>query len=71
MSNIPIRTNPEPYCPDCGGRMKLRRPPPGKDWRPFWGCSQFPDCKGKRQIDDAGLPIEDEEEFWEDEDLFK
>ena len=63
--NIIIQTKPEPYCPDCGGRMVLWRPPPGKDWRPCWGCSQYPDCLGKRQIDDDGLPEKDEEMWLE------
>jgi len=54
-----IRTKPEPCCPDCGARMILRRPHPWQDWKPFWGCSQFPDCKGKRQIEEDGTPRED------------
>ena len=67
MDNLIIQTKPEPYCPDCGGRMKLRRPPAGHTWRPFWGCMNYPDCKGKRQIDDHGKPIFDEinEKRWE------
>lgn len=57
---INIRTSPIPYCPDCGAAMALRRPRPGQDWNPFWGCSLFPDCRGKRGIDEDGLPIVDE-----------
>jgi ribosomal protein L37AE/L43A len=29
MSTKVIRTKPEPYCPDCGARMTLRRPSKG------------------------------------------
>lgn len=56
---------PEPYCPCCGARMVLRRPKPGSynKFDPFWGCSQYPDCHGKRNIDpETGLPIIEEEE---------
>jgi len=42
--------------------MVLRRPPPGKSWLPFWGCSNFPDCKGTRQIGDDGRPEDDEDD---------
>ena len=58
--SVGVRTKPEPYCPDCGAaHMKLRRPRPGQDWQPFWGCTNFPECRGVRQIDDDGLPQED------------
>lgn len=59
---IVIQTKPEPYCPECGARMVLRRPPQGKNWRPFWGCNQYPDCHGTRQIGSDGKPIIDEVE---------
>lgn len=32
-------------CPLCGAPMKKRKGPYG----PFWGCSNFPQCKGKRK----------------------
>lgn len=52
-----MQTKPEPYCPKCGAKMILRRPKPGQSWSPFWGCSQFPECKGTRQIDrETGKP---------------
>lgn len=54
------QTKPVPYCPDCGAQMKLRRPPRGARWKPFWGCGLFPDCSGKRQIDEDGRPVFDE-----------
>lgn len=41
--------------------MILRRPKKGQDFRPFWGCSAFPDCKGTRQIDSAGMPETDDD----------
>ena len=55
-----IRTKPEPYCPDCGGRMSLRRSKPSQDWDSFWGCSSYPSCKGTRQIMHDGRPEGDE-----------
>jgi ssDNA-binding Zn-finger/Zn-ribbon topoisomerase 1 len=58
--NKPIKTKPEPYCPDCGGRMKLRKPGPGAAWDPFWGCSNYPGCKGSRDILPNGEPEFDE-----------
>jgi Restriction endonuclease len=35
----------DPNCPRCRRPMKLRR---GATGRPFWGCSLFPRCAGKR-----------------------
>lgn len=55
-----IQTYPVPYCPDCGAKMMLRRPRPSQDWPAFWGCSQFPNCRGKRGIDEDGKPEMDE-----------
>lgn len=50
MSKI-IKTHPVPYCPQCGAQMKLRRPKKHQSWEPFWGCSEYPECQGKRNID--------------------
>lgn len=71
---IPIKLKPEPYCPECGGRMVLRRPKPNTNqmWRPFWGCSSYPDCFGKRQILDNGEPETDqdiEDAAYDEEDI--
>jgi len=55
----PIRTKPEPYCPECGGRMKLRRPKLGQKWSTFWGCVDYPNCEGTRQIMSDGRPEDD------------
>ena len=35
-------------CPDCGSTMRLRYSRFGA----FFGCSQFPDCKGTRRLPD-------------------
>ena len=31
-----------PKCPNCEGKMKLRKGPYGS----FWGCRKYPECKG-------------------------
>lgn len=68
MASIPIRRKPEPECPECGKKMRVVESPQNK-FRPFWGCCDFPKCFGKLEIDDAGVPIEDEFDDWlEDED---
>ena len=54
-----LRLEPKPFCPDCGALMALRKPSPSQSWSPFWGCSQFPGCKGKRGIDASGRPEDD------------
>lgn len=57
-----IQIKPEPYCPACGAKMVLRRPKLHSvtQWEPFWGCSQFPDCRGTRNIGEDGKPETDE-----------
>jgi four helix bundle suffix protein len=35
-----------PECPECGNPMRRRNSAKG----PFWGCSQYPKCKGTRNI---------------------
>jgi restriction system protein len=36
-----------PQCPQCGGQMALRTAKTGKNaGQQFWGCTQYPDCKG-------------------------
>ena len=60
-----IILQPEPHCPDCGGRMKLRRPKPVQTWKPFWGCANFPECKGSRNIDpETGKAENDTDDNW-------
>lgn len=59
----PIRTSPLPSCPTCGKRMVLRRPKAGgKQFRPFFGCSTWPECDGTRNILPNGLPQVDDDE---------
>ncbi len=55
-----IKTKPEPYCPDCGARMVLKRPRKGQTWTPFWGCAEYPDCRGSRDIREDGTAEGDE-----------
>ena len=43
-------------CPDCDGPMKPRNGQYGK----FWGCANYPKCKGTR--DSIGMSREDREE---------
>lgn len=59
-----IQTKPEPYCPDCGAKMILRRPKPNQSWKAFWGCNRFPDCKGRVGIDSRGRPEQGEDWSW-------
>ncbi len=41
----------KPDCPKCESRMVLKKPPAGKHWKAFWGCSTFPECDGTRIYD--------------------
>ena len=60
----PIQVYPKPYCPECGAQMELKRPPPGAEWKTFWGCSRYRDgCRGKRNILPDGTPEDDQDEF--------
>ena len=36
---------PPPPCPQCGASMRLVETP---EWEPFWGCGQYPACRGHR-----------------------
>ena len=57
-----IRTKPEPYCPVCGSRMRLKRPKSHQQWKAFWGCPEWPDCDGTRNVDpETGEPIQDDD----------
>lgn len=43
--------------------MVLREPRPGAPrFDPFYGCSQYPECKGARNIDENGNPEQTPEE---------
>lgn len=61
MGEQTIRTKPEPYCPECGARMVLRTR--RSDGERFWGCSNYPECKGTRQILSDGRPEGDGDEL--------
>lgn len=40
-----------PHCPQCGALMALRTAKTGKNaGQQFWGCTQYPDCKGTQPI---------------------
>jgi len=39
---------PSPDCPQCGKPMRKRNSAKG----PFWGCSEFPKCKGTRPAEE-------------------
>lgn len=44
-------TTSTPACPKCGKSMVLRRAKQGANaGNEFWGCSDFPSCRGIRQI---------------------
>lgn len=53
-----------PDCPECGDPMRLRAN--RETGESFWGCSDFPNCRGTRPADspdtaddgDADLPSE-------------
>lgn len=62
-----IRTKPAPWCPECGSKMKLKRPRLGQHWDPFWGCSTFPDCDGTTEIGPDGRPEEDNDLEYQNE----
>ena len=38
----------ETLCPECDAKMVSRK---NKEGRRFWGCSNFPHCRGTRDID--------------------
>ncbi len=48
-----IRTKPESFCPVYGAKMILRRPKLHQSFETFWGCSQYPDCKGSREVEEV------------------
>lgn len=48
-------------CPDCGGEMTPRK----SSYGTFWGCKNYPKCKGTR--DSMGRSKQDREEEQEDQ----
>lgn len=39
-----------PQCPLCKAPMTKKEPQVGQDWKPFWGCVEFPRCKGTKRV---------------------
>jgi hypothetical protein len=39
-----------PTCPKCQNPMKKREPKRNQNFKPFWGCVQFPECRATQQI---------------------
>ncbi len=35
------------FCPKCESEMFLKTPGRWQTWKPFWGCSRYPRCRGK------------------------
>ena len=58
-----ITIEPRPPCPVCGGVMLIKMPRPGQDFPVFWGCANFPTCKGTRDIDSDGKPMIDDDQL--------
>jgi four helix bundle suffix protein len=45
----------DPKCPECGGRMLHRTARNGpRAGQPFWGCAEYPDCRGILPISQTG-----------------
>lgn len=42
-------------CGECGSPMELRKSPKYKS--PFWGCTQFPKCRGTHGAHPDGRPL--------------
>ncbi len=47
-SLTPVTKRIPVICPDCGSHMVLRLPKRWQDFEPFYGCRDWPDCKGTR-----------------------
>jgi restriction system protein len=49
LSGLPVD---KPNCPDCGSPMAERVAAQGQfKGQPFWGCTQYPRCRGKMHIE--------------------
>jgi restriction system protein len=49
VSKPALKKSDAPICPQCGSRMYLKTARKGTfAGKPFWGCSTFPNCHGKR-----------------------
>ena len=48
----PVSTKQSPSCPVCSSAMKLREAKRGANaGKSFWGCTDYPRCKGTRAAD--------------------
>ena len=45
-ARLAVRNAAAPECPQCGKPMRKRHSGKGD----FWGCSAYPDCRGRRDI---------------------
>jgi len=45
-TNVLSQSDQSPLCPKCGSNMRARK---GKNGE-FWGCSQYPKCRGTRDM---------------------
>ena len=46
---LSVMTTGAPFCPECQSRMVMRKAKHGSNTgKPFWRCSQYPQCKGTR-----------------------
>ncbi len=51
LSPLIAVTSGAPFCPECQGRMTLRKAKRGKHaGKTYWCCMRYPDCKGRRRV---------------------
>jgi ssDNA-binding Zn-finger/Zn-ribbon topoisomerase 1 len=51
LTTAPTEPDETPFCPACGKVMMLRTARRGKNaGNKFWGCPDYPGCKGTRQM---------------------
>ena len=51
-TRLAVRDGMVPQCPKCGSLMQRRTAKSGPNQgRQFWGCSKWPDCNGRRDMD--------------------
>ncbi|MHB1084904.1 MAG: restriction endonuclease [Thiobacillus sp.] len=48
---VSVVTTGAPFCPECQGRMVLRKAKRGKHaGKAFWSCLRYPECPGRRRL---------------------
>ena len=56
-TRLAVRDAGVPTCPKCGAAMRKRTARSGpRSGKPFWGCSRWPDCDGRREEEEAPPP---------------